>query len=204
MTEDDAKNWLADRFGHNAVVKLSAFVDLLKAETERQNLVARSTLAEVWARHIVDSAQLLIHAADDWDSWIDIGSGAGLPGIVVTLLTEKPITLIEPRRLRVEFLNAAGKQLGLKNLLVVQSKAQSFRAPPASVISARAVAKLASILGESAGFASERTRFILPKGRGAETEVAEARRSWHGTFHVERSVVDAASGIVIAEGIRPR
>ncbi len=93
--------------------RIEAYVDLLRAEATRQNLIAPSTIEAVWDRHILDSAQLVRFEPRRGASWADIGSGAGLPGLIVALLTDGPITLIEPRRLRAEFLRTAVQQLGL-------------------------------------------------------------------------------------------
>jgi 16S rRNA (guanine527-N7)-methyltransferase len=83
--------------------RLVAFVDLLRVAATQQNLVAPSTLETIWERHILDSAQLLRWTTPG-GSWADIGSGAGLPGLVIAILSSNPVTLIEPRRLRAEFL----------------------------------------------------------------------------------------------------
>ncbi|HET8690912.1 MAG TPA: RsmG family class I SAM-dependent methyltransferase, partial [Steroidobacteraceae bacterium] len=76
--------------------KLERYVALLREENEHQNLVSRTTLDQVWERHILDSAQLVRYESRPGASWIDIGSGAGLPGIVIACLVEGPVTLAEP------------------------------------------------------------------------------------------------------------
>ncbi|WP_326523893.1 16S rRNA (guanine(527)-N(7))-methyltransferase RsmG [Sphingomonas sp.] len=184
---------------------LGRYVEMLNAEATRQNLVAPSTLAAIWSRHIVDSAQLLDHAPQRWENWVDVGSGAGLPGLVIGILNTSPVTLIEPRRLRTEFLRTCATALGLDHVSVLQAKAETAPlSAPATIVSARAVASLDNLLRGAARFTDKATRYILPKGQSAQSEVAQARRSWHGTFHVEQSIVDPASGIVIASGIDPR
>jgi 16S rRNA (guanine527-N7)-methyltransferase len=106
MTEAEARQWIVDRFGVAREAKLAAFVALLIAESQHQNLVSKSSIGEIWARHIVDSAQLLAFADSASDGlWIDIGTGAGLPGIVVAILRDAPVMMIEPRRKRVDFLD---------------------------------------------------------------------------------------------------
>lgn len=205
MTEDDAKDWLATHFEAGAVDRVGQYVTLLLAEAERQNLISAATVPTVWTRHIVDSAQLLLHAPDDWQHWIDIGAGAGLPGIVVAALSGRQVTLIEPRKLRVEFLERCADQLDLSGVQVIHAKAERVSdIGVADVVSARAVAKLESLLAASAGFAAKRTTFILPKGGSAQSEVASARRKWHGQFHVKHSIVDPTSGIVVASGVAAR
>jgi len=87
------------------IEKLEAYVALLHEESRHQNLVSATTLEQVWDRHILDSAQLVRFEPRPGASWADIGSGAGLPGIVIACLVEGPVTLIEPRRLRADFLH---------------------------------------------------------------------------------------------------
>lgn len=204
MTEDDARQWLIDRWGVSRETALSRFVSLLVAEAERQNLIARSTLDAVWHRHIVDSAQLLAHAADRGGCWLDIGTGAGLPGIVIAILRDDPVVMVEPRRRRVEFLEHCVAMLDLHNASVLTGKAETLPAQPASVISARAVAPLPELFGAAARHCAADPLWVLPKGKSAHSEVAIARRTWQGVFHVEPSVTDPESGIVIANKVRPR
>ena len=93
------------RFSRETFEKLQAFVALLREANEGQNLVSAATLSAVWDRHIVDSAQLVKYESAGAASWLDIGSGAGLPGIIIACLVEGPVNLFEPRRLRAEFLH---------------------------------------------------------------------------------------------------
>src|SRR5687767_5148678 len=96
------------------IERCERFVALLRDGSTKQNLIAASTLDDLWERHIVDSAQLVRFEPKPAASWIDIGSGPGLPGVVVALLTDGPVTLVEPRRLRVEFLNRVVGELDLR------------------------------------------------------------------------------------------
>lgn len=202
MTEDEARVWIRDRYGVSRETRLAAFVDMLRDEAGKQNLIAPSTLEQVWARHIVDSAQLLAHAPDD-GVWLDIGSGAGLPGLVVGLLRDAPAELVEPRKLRTDFLSRVAMELGLDNVAVRTDKIERTKGA-AAVISARAVAQLPDLFRIAAHRSTSSTVWVLPKGRNAQSEVAEARRKWHGSFHVEPSITAPDSLIVVAKGVRPR
>jgi len=182
--------------------KLEAYVALLREENRRQNLVSAATLDAVWERHILDSAQLLRFEPHPAASWADIGSGAGLPGIVIACLAEGPVTLIEPRRLRAEFLHKVSESLKL-NAEVACAKAEHVRGS-FDVITARAVANLSDLLKLSAHLSTRNTVWALPKGRNGREELAEAERTWQGAFHVERSVTDADSWIVVGTGVRVR
>ena len=182
--------------------KLEAFVALLKAENAHQNLVSAGTLDQVWERHIVDSAQLARFEPAPSASWIDLGSGAGFPGLVIACLVNGPVTLVEPRRLRAEFLHKAAESLRLQ-ATVLCAKAERVGGSY-DVITARAVASLSHLLEISHHLSTGKTVWALPKGRSAQSELAEARRAWQGRFHVERSVTDGDSYIVVATGVRAK
>lgn len=182
--------------------KLRDYAALLEEESKRQNLISASTIAQLWDRHILDSAQLVRFEPHSGSSWADIGSGAGLPGIVIACVVDGPVTLIEPRRLRADFLHKMVESLQL-NAKVVCGKVERAGGEY-DVITARAVAPLAKLLKISAHLSTRNTVWALPKGRNAEHELAEAQHAWQGTFHVEQSVTDADSKIVVATGVRAK
>ena len=182
--------------------KVEAYLSLLKQENERQNLVSAATLGSAWERHILDSAQLVRFEPRTGASWIDIGSGAGLPGVVIACLVGGPVTLVEPRRLRAEFLHKVAESLDLRTRIVC-SKAKQV-VGTYEVITARAVAKLGDLLKLSAHLSTRNTVWALPKGRNAVVELAEARKAWQGEFHVERSITDNDSWIVVGTGVRAK
>jgi 16S rRNA (guanine527-N7)-methyltransferase len=184
------------------IERLEAYMALLREESGRQNLVSASTLESLWDRHILDSAQLVRLEPYLGASWVDVGSGAGLPGIVIACMVDGPVTLIEPRRMRAEFLHRVCESLGL-NATVVAAKAERVGGKY-DVVTARAVAKLTRLLEISAHLSTTNTIWALPKGRGAAAELAEAQQAWQGVFHVERSVTDAESYIVVATEVRAR
>ena len=182
--------------------RLLLYERLLREEGRRQNLIAASTLGTFWERHILDSAQLLRFAPGPSATWCDIGSGAGLPGIVVACLVESPVTLIEPRRLRADFLHRVVARLGLK-AEVLATKVERAEGK-FDVITARAVAGIADLLKISAHLSTRNTIWALPKGRNAAAELVEAKKSWQGVFHVEQSVTDPDSRIIVATGVVKR
>jgi 16S rRNA (guanine527-N7)-methyltransferase len=184
------------------VEKLENYSALLREESTRQNLVSAASLGRFWERHILDSAQLVRFEPRAGAAWADIGSGAGLPGIVIACIVEGPVTLIEPRRLRAEFLHKLCESLEL-NASVVAARVERAQGKY-EVITARAVAKLAQVLKISAHLSTRKTVWALPKGRAAAGELAEALQSWQGAFHVERSITDHDSFIVVGTGVRSR
>jgi 16S rRNA (guanine527-N7)-methyltransferase len=182
--------------------RLEAYKAMLREEAQRQNLVSASTLENFWERHILDSAQLVRFEPHRGASWVDVGSGAGLPGVVVACLVQGPVTLIEPRRLRADFLHKVGESLAL-HVDVIATKAERAQGEY-DVVTARAVASLAQLLKISAHLSTRNTVWALPKGRSAERELAEARQSWQGAFHVEQSVTDPESFIVVGTGVEAK
>lgn len=204
MTEDEARAWLAARnVPRETLTQIEAFLAFLAGEATRQNLIAASTLGTVWARHVVDSAQLMDHAGA-WDDWLDLGSGAGFPGLIVAILGQGRVTLIESRTKRVAFLQEAARIAGVSNRVdVVGSRVETAPKRRYDVISARAFAPLPKLLQLAEPFTDKSTRFVLPKGRTAAEELAAARGSWQGAFRLVPSVTDSEASIIVAEGVTP-
>ncbi|WP_294325453.1 16S rRNA (guanine(527)-N(7))-methyltransferase RsmG [uncultured Sphingomonas sp.] len=204
MTEQDARDWIEARFGVERTGLLARFADRIVAETAHQNLIAASTIDHIWERHLLDSAQLvpLADAARGGD-WIDIGAGAGFPGVVAAILTDRPVVLVEPRARRATLLRDMAADLGLTNVVVHQAKIEKLPADrPAAIITARAVARLAALFAIGHRHSDADTIWVLPKGRSATEELAEAKAGWRGMFHVEHSITDPTSSIVVARGVR--
>ncbi|MGQ0661031.1 16S rRNA (guanine(527)-N(7))-methyltransferase RsmG [Sphingosinicella sp.] len=204
MDEAEARGWLRDSRGvsRETLARLAAFGDLLRSENERQNLVSAATLDHFWARHVVDSAQLLRFATES-GAWLDLGTGAGFPGLVVAALREGPMTLIESRRLRVAFLHRAAAVLK-ESPNIVHAPIERVPTEPFAVISARAFAPLPRLLELAHRFSTEKTLWLLPKGRGAKSELEAVRGAWQGDFRLEPSLTDADANIIVATGVRRR
>jgi 16S rRNA (guanine527-N7)-methyltransferase len=182
--------------------RLDRYVALLLDENERQNLIGQSTVQEIWDRHIADSAQLVRFAPRPDSSWLDIGSGAGLPGMVIAILTHGPVTLVEPRKLRANFLQRSVETLGLASRVTVHAAKVERITGTFDVITARAVASLEALLRISQHLSTDKTVWVFPKGKTAQSELAEARRTWQGEFRLEPSVTSGEAAILVAAGIR--
>ena len=186
------------------IERLEAFVTLLAAENGHQNLVSRGTLDSVWSRHILDSAQLLRFAPSPEASWLDLGTGAGFPGLIVGLLHQGQVTLVEERKKRVEFLHQAAGILGIRDRVSIKGvRVEKLESQSFDVITARAFAPLDRLFELSHSFSTAKTRWILPKGRNAASELEAAKASWHGEFRLEQSITDPDAKIIVAEGVRP-
>jgi 16S rRNA (guanine527-N7)-methyltransferase len=201
VTEHEAQRWLRDTLNvtDETIDQLACFVAFLKQEAMSQNLVAASTLDHIWSRHIVDSAQLLTHIPPQLatGAWLDLGSGAGFPGIIAALLGNMPVVLVESRARRIDYLQRAVALLDLeKQVRVAGMAVERLETAPFSVISARAFAPLPRLLSLSARFSTKNTYWLLPKGRNAAKELEEAQRHWQVDFQIVPSVTDSEAGII--------
>jgi len=204
MTEEEARAWLEARnVSRGTFEQIEAFLAFLREEATRQNLIAESTLDALWARHVVDSAQLM-DLVVSWCDWLDLGSGAGFPGLVVAILGTGRVTLIESRAKRIAFLREAAEIAGVGDRIeVIGSRVETAPRRRYDVISARAFAPLPKLLDLAAPFADRATCFVLPKGKSAGEELEAARASWQGAFRLVPSVTDPEAAIIVAEGVTP-
>lgn len=204
MTEADAQNWIEQQYGTAVRDRLLRLAELIVVESQRQNLVARSGLETLWARHFVDSAQLARLAPPTSTTWLDIGTGAGFPGMVIALLGQHRVTIAEPRRKRVDFLTHVAAECAVQPVALRAKRVEAMNEPPFDVISARAVAATHVLLANSSHLRTLQTRYLLPRGRTAATELECLREDWQGMFHVEQSLTDPDSGIIVADHVAAR
>ena len=204
MISDDAtaRAFICEIGGLESEKRLESFAKLLIAENARQNLVARSTLESVWVRHFADSAQIFNHVPRETpEPWLDIGSGAGFPGLVLAALSPtQPMVLVEPRKKRSEWLQATVWELGLVHVRVIKSNLEAIDMFTAGVITARAVAPLEKLLTMSGRFSTRCTHWVLPKGRNAPQELASLPRARQKMFHVEQSLTDQRASLIVGTG----
>ena len=195
MTDEEARGWITDRFGAEASERVAAFLNLVIAENAQQNLISPESVAKIWIRHALDSAQLLTLAPAGWQSWIDVGTGGGFPGMIVAVLaSDRMVTMVEPRRKRAAFLQQCVDGFALSKARVVAAKIETVR-DAADVISARAVAPIENLLRTASGCAKANTTWLLPRGRsGGVDALSHLKRSM---FHVEHSLTDPESAIIV-------
>ena len=163
--------------------RLLAFDRVLIDWASRHNLIARSTVEDRWERHFFDSAQVAPLIAKDTKTIVDLGSGAGFPGLVLAaMLAPKgvQVTLIEARQKKAAFLAEAGVAMGLENLTVIPARIESVRLGfKPDVVTARALARLEKLLVYASGIAGKNTKYVFLKGQDVEGELTEAAKSWH-------------------------
>ncbi|MXO86839.1 16S rRNA (guanine(527)-N(7))-methyltransferase RsmG [Altererythrobacter aurantiacus] len=200
-SEAEAKAYVASLCEDTALERLELLAHLLKEENERQNLVSRGSLAEVWLRHIADSAQLLSFVPRG-THWVDLGSGAGFPGLVLAIMRpDDKFSLVESRTKRVEWLERATEQLTLANCKVFGQRLEMVETFAAGAITARAFAPLPRLVELAKRFSTKDTVWVLPKGRSAIEEVNGLPRKLRSVFHVEQSRTSSEAGILVGTGL---
>ena len=205
-SEAEARGWFAAHDGFDAVTlsRLEQLEAMLREENDRQNLVSAVSLEAVWVRHFADSAQLLDHVPRETGDgiWLDLGTGAGFPGLVIAVCRpHHPVVLIESRAKRIAWLEDVIAELGLRSVSVAGMRLERYPARPAGVISARAFAPLAQLIALSARFSTPQTHWLLPKGRRGRQELAAMPKSIQQMFHVEQSITDPESVILVGQGV---
>jgi len=198
--EESALAWLKclPEWNGQAQARLEKLTRLLAEENTRQNLVAAASLNHVWQRHVADSAQLLAHVPRETSGpWLDLGTGAGFPGLVIAILRpDFDVCMVESRPKRIAWLEQVVSALELTRAQIAPSRLELLETRPVAVISARAFAPLDRLLKLSARFSTADTLWLLPKGRSAAHELQELS-AWHHMFHVEQSLTDREAGLII-------
>ena len=167
--------------------KLDAYVTLLLKWNSKINLIGKSTIDDIWTRHIVDSEQVFDECLAG-DNWADLGAGAGLPGLVVAILaTERReslfVTLVESDRRKSVFCRAAIRELRL-NARVISKRIEDLEPLKADILSARALAPLGTLLGYAEKHMSSTGTALFLKGAGWKKEVDASLASWR--YNVEK------------------
>ena len=187
--------------------KLRAYEALIQKWNPSINLVAKSTLSDVWNRHIIDSAQVYFAASGERSStWTDIGSGGGLPGIVIATLAQEGgqqtnVTMVESDKRKSVFLRTAIRELGLLNTKVVNKRIESSQIPISDIVSARALAPLTDLFTLSQGFSDQNTTFLFQKGKNWAFEIEMAQNHWFFDYDAIKSETDSNAVILKIRGL---
>jgi 16S rRNA (guanine527-N7)-methyltransferase len=180
--------------------RLQAYVDLLLAWQKRINLIGPSTVQDIWTRHILDSLQLIRHFHTESNrSVIDLGTGAGLPGLVLAVATERPVELYESNAKKAAFLLEAiritGAQARIHHARIETYQSQQATGKPVYIV-ARALAPLRTLLDLAAPFFASGSIGLFHKGQDADAELTEAARYW--TFNaVKHPSLTDSKGVIL-------
>ncbi len=180
--------------------RLAQYADLLLKYQRAKNLVAASTLDDLWRRHMLDSLQLLRHIPDQGATILDIGSGAGFPGLVLAVAGVGPVHLVEANGRKCAFMRQVIRQTGA-NAVVHGARIEALSPFPVDIVTSRACAKVGQLLDWSAPFLGPSTRCLFLKGEKAPEELTDARQGWTLTAKSFDSLSDTTGQILALSDI---
>jgi len=189
---------------HAVFSALKSYEARIEKWQPRINLVANSTLSEIWSRHILDSAQLWPLAKEVQKggiNWVDFGSGGGFPGLVISIFMKEEgrghITLVESNSKKAAFLRQVAAELRLP-VTILNKRIETCHSliEAADIVTARALAPLPQLLTWIAPYFTPHSTALLQKGRDNAQEVAQARESWDFNVRQHSSLIDPQSVIL--------
>lgn len=185
--------------------RLEKFEQVLLKWNPRINLVSKNSLPHLWQRHIADSVQVYDCADKVDETWLDIGSGGGFPGIVVAILAaerspQTKVTLIESDQRKSVFLRTAARECGV-SISVLTKRIEQVEPIGAQIMSARAVADLDTLLGFSERHLAEDGVALFPKGESWKKEVDVAKKKWRFDVESITSLTETEAVILKIKGI---
>jgi len=208
LAADRARALTLTPVSRETAARLDRFVELLLRWQKNINLIAPSTIETVWTRHIADSLQLLA-LAPEAKRWVDLGSGAGFPGLVIACaLASKAgaiVHLVESNAKKAAFLREAVRHTGapaLVHAVRIEEFVKNFREPP-DAITARGLAPLKLLLKLADPLLKSGAVGVFPKGQDVDVELTEASRYWNIDAKLVPSKTDSRSRIVVVRGLRP-
>lgn len=185
--------------------RLELYGKLLKKWNPRINLVAKSTIHDLWNRHFADSAQLYRIVQHPVDHWADLGSGGGFPGLVIAIMgmerqAPKQVTLVESDARKCAFLRTVIRETGAA-ASVINERIEDVDALNCDVLSARALADLTTLLGFAEKHLHPAGTALFPKGVSWKKELDQAREKWNFDHQVAKSETETGPVILSITGV---
>ncbi len=181
------------------LARFDLWYDLLQKWSKKINLVSPGTLQDFWLRHALDSAQIAAMAPKGTKTWIDLGSGAGFPGLAIALMCMEDVPLhvvmVESNAKKAAFLRTCIQETGT-GAEVVCERTELMPPKPYDVVSARALAPLPKLLELSAPFVGPKTVRLFPKGADVQKEIDEAQRGWTLCYQSIPSLTDKCASVL--------
>ena len=184
---------------------LKYFEDLVVLWNPAINLISNSSVSDLWSRHIIDSAQLFLFTLPDEGLWLDVGSGGGFPGIVVSIIAKElapslRVVLVESDNRKCVFLRTVIRELGL-SVKVINDRIENVKLDGVVYLSARALRNLNSLLFIVENNVSRETVCVFPKGRSYKKELVESQKNWKFDFNLIDSNTSEDSKVIVLKGL---
>lgn len=204
ITKSERADFLARTcVSHETARKLDRYAELLREWNQKFNLVADSTLPHVWIRHFLDSAQLMQFIPEHAKTLADLGSGAGFPGIVLSIMGVPEVHLIESIGKKAGFLRAVIEELKL-NAIIHQERIENIRNLKADIVTARALKALPELLKLSKSLMKKDSLCLFLKGKSIDSELTESERSWKFNVEKHQSISDHSGCVLILRDLQPK
>ena len=184
---------------------LERFEDLVVLWNPSVNLISNNSISDLWSRHIVDSAQLFLFTLPDEGVWLDVGSGGGFPGIVVSIIAKElapglRVVLVESDKRKCVFLRTVIRELGL-SVKVINDRIENVKFDEVVYLSARALRNLNSLLFIVENNVSRETVCVFPKGRSYKKELVESHKNWKFDLNLIDSITSEDSKVIVLRGL---
>ena len=186
-------------FSNESIIKLQKFSDLLLRENKKYNLIAKSTEKTIWTRHILDSAQLVKFIDFNAKSLADLGSGAGLPGIVIDIFNKNKsfhVKLYEKSPVKRAFLEKVKAELNLTSQVLGNVNDENL---DAEIIICRAFKKLDKVIQVSREIAKKPHKLIVLKGQNAQEDLNKTFKTKKYSYRLEESMTEKDSKIILMQ-----
>jgi 16S rRNA (guanine527-N7)-methyltransferase len=183
---------------------LRNFVGLLLAENQNRNLIGKSTIDNIWQRHILDSAQLIKFIEKTAKKFVDLGSGAGFPGLILSIIGIKEMNLVEKSYRKCEFLRLARKYSSNK-ILVHNRKIEEIEGKQFDCVLSRALAPLEILINYANNLLVDKSKYSLfLKGRNYKQEIKNAQQKFNFDYDLQPSITANDSYIIIIKNIQQK
>ena len=199
MSQVSPETWQRLGVSRESVARLEILVAVTQTWQSRINLIAPSTLPDIWTRHILDSAQLLPLIHKNTLAIADLGSGGGFPSLVLAAIHPAPVHMFESNAKKSAFLAEALRQMGVKGFVHTQRLEQRKLLkdlPQVQLVTARAFAPLSELLGYAEPFFARGATGLFHKGQDVDTELTESAKSWNITAQKHSSLTDSQAVIL--------
>ena len=184
---------------------LESYVRMIKKSQESLNLIGRSTISNIWERHIIDSIQILNHLPKEKKNsfLLDVGTGAGLPGIVLAIMGRHDVILCEKSPKKSNFLKKVQKELSL-NYIVHNRRIEDIIIKNVSIIVSRAYASISKLILSNFHLISKETILVIHKGKKYMEEIKDAKKNFFFSYKKFKSITSNESVILKIENIEKR
>ena len=177
------------------------YINILKNYNQHTNLVGKSTLINPWKNHILDSLQLLFHIKDKKKSIIDMGTGAGFPGVVLSVMGHQNIALVDSNQKKTRFLNLIKSNTGL-NIDIFPERLEKLNNKKFDIITSRALAKVDQLISYSQKFIKKNSVLIFLKGKTVNDEILDATKIWKFEYQKHASLSDRGGNLLVIRNLK--